>query len=178
MMVGGINYHFIMQKISFFILAAVWLIADQWSKIWAVAELKEKQQVIDVLPVLRWLYAENHGAAFGLLADQGGWQKWFFLIIGAVAVVVLTLAIIKTASAQFFALLGYASILGGAIGNIYDRATLGYVRDMISVYYEPIGFYFAVFNVADMAISVGVVALILDWLLSLKSGEQRGVKHE
>ncbi len=80
--------------------------------------------------------------------------------------IVLTVVIVKSPRGHFFAPFGYASILGGALGNVYDRATLGYVRDMISVYYEPVNFYFAVFNVADVAISVGVGALIIDWLLS------------
>lgn len=156
-----------MHKIIWFVVAALWLIVDQWTKNWAVTELKEKQQVVDVLPVLRWLYAENHGAAFGMLSDQGGWQKWFFLIIGAVTMVGLAYVIIKTPASKFFALFGYASILGGAIGNVYDRAVLGYVRDMISIYYTPIDFYFAIFNVADMAITIGVMALIIDWLLDV-----------
>ncbi|MBS9778326.1 MAG: signal peptidase II [Gammaproteobacteria bacterium] len=155
-----------MNKIIYFIIAATWLAADQLSKIWSVAELKDKQQVIDVLPVLRWMYAENHGAAFGMLSDQGGWQKWFFLAVGAIAVIALTIMIVKAPKSQFFALFGYASVLGGAIGNVYDRGTLGYVRDMISVYYEPINFHFAIFNIADVAISVGVGALIIDWILT------------
>ena len=83
-----------MHKVIWFVIAGAWLLVDQWSKVWAVAELKEKQQVIDVFPVLRWLYTENHGAAFGMLADQGGWQKWFFLAIGAVAIVLLTTIIL------------------------------------------------------------------------------------
>ncbi len=153
-----------MNKIVWFLVALVSLASDLFTKHYAVIELKEKGQVIDVLPVLRWLYMENHGAAFGMLSDQGGWQKWFFLAIGAVATVGLTVMILKTEKGAFFAPLGYALILGGALGNVYDRATLGYVRDMISVYYEPINFYFAVFNVADVAISIGVGALIIDWL--------------
>ena len=162
-----------MNKIIWFVIAGAWLLVDQWSKVWAVAELKEKQQVIDVLPVLRWFYTENHGAAFGMLADQGGWQKWFFLAIGVVAIVLLTTIIIRTPKGKFFVPLGYASILGGALGNVYDRGVLGYVRDMISVYYEPINFYFAVFNVADAAISIGVGALIIDWLLSTLTNKRQ-----
>ncbi len=158
-----------MNKIIYFIISILWLVADQWTKIWAVTELKNKGQIIDVLPVLRWEYAENYGAAFSFLATQGGWQKWFFLAIGLVAIIVLISIIIKISKEQFFLLFGYASILGGAIGNVYDRAMLGYVRDMIRVYYEPMNFYFAIFNVADMAISVGVAALIIDWLLSLRA---------
>ncbi|PID63908.1 MAG: signal peptidase II [Gammaproteobacteria bacterium] len=157
-----------MNKIIWFLLAGLWILADQVSKHYAVVELKDKAQIIDVLPVLRWAYAENHGAAFGLLSDQGGWQKWFFLSIGAIATVLLTIAIIKADKGAFFAPFGYASILGGALGNVYDRAVLGYVRDMISVYYEPINFHFAIFNVADVAISVGVGALIIDALLTMK----------
>lgn len=156
-----------MNKITWFVLAIIWLIADLVSKHFAVLELKEKQQIIDVLPVLRWAYAENHGAAFSFLAAQGGWQKWFFLAIGVVATLVLIRLIGQSKSGTFFTPFGYASILGGALGNIYDRATLGYVRDMISVYYEPIHFYFAIFNVADMAISIGVGALLIDWLLNV-----------
>ncbi|MBS9781981.1 MAG: signal peptidase II [Gammaproteobacteria bacterium] len=163
-----------MNKIIYFIIAVIWLVADQWTKWLSVLELKDKHQIINVLPVLNWEYAENHGAAFSFLATQGGWQKWFFLAIGVVAVVVLTIAIIKAHTGQFFLLFGYASILGGAIGNVYDRAVFGYVRDMISVYYEPIGFKFAIFNVADVAISVGVGALIIDWLLSMRKEKQGG----
>ncbi|MGY0399667.1 MAG: signal peptidase II [Ostreibacterium sp.] len=149
-------------------VAGLWFITDQLSKLWAVIELKEKRQIVEVLPVLRWRYAENHGAAFGILADQSGWQKWFLLVIGIVAVIVLTIMILRTPRGSFFAPLGYASVLGGAIGNLYDRATLGYVRDMVSVYYEPINFYFAIFNAADVAISVGVGALVIDWLMSFR----------
>lgn len=162
-----------MNKIIWFVVAIAWIAVDQWTKHWAVMTLKAKQQVIDVLPVLRWLYAENHGAAFGFLSDQAGWQKWFFLVVGTIAVLVLIRLIMQTASHQFFAPFGYASILGGAVGNIYDRATLGYVRDMISVYHEPSQFYFAIFNVADIAISVGVGALLIDWLLHFRQEKRQ-----
>lgn len=157
-----------MRKAIWFLLAALWLIADQWTKYLAVIELKDKHQIIDFLPVLRWVYAENHGAAFSFLAAQGGWQKWFFLAVGVVAAIVLVRLIWQSRGGAFFAPFGYASILGGAIGNVYDRATLGYVRDMISFHIDSIGFNFAIFNVADVAISVGVGALIIDWLLSLR----------
>lgn len=159
-----------MNKTIWFVLALLCFVADQITKHLAVLELKNKQQIIDVLPFLRWRYAENYGAAFGMLADQGGWQKWFFLAVGGVATVMLVTLILRSEKKAFFAPFGYACILGGALGNVYDRAVLGYVRDMISVYYEPIDFHFAIFNVADAAISVGVGALIIDWLLSFKRG--------
>lgn len=150
------------SKGFWFAVALVWLVVDLWSKQWAVDTLKETGLGnIDVLPVLRWLYAENHGAAFSLLSGQ----RWLLLLIGVVATVMLLVLIVKTPKKEYLTLFAYASILGGAVGNIYDRYTLGYVRDMISVYYEPINFYFAIFNVADMAISIGVGAMLLSWLL-------------
>ncbi len=158
-----------MHKIIWFVVAGIWLFTDQLSKQWAVDALKDSGKVIDVLPVLRWWYAENQGAAFGLLSDQSGWQKWFFLLVGVVATVVLVVLIVQTRKGAFFAPFGYACILGGALGNIYDRALLGYVRDMISFHIDAINFNFAIFNVADVAISVGVGALIIDWLLSLRT---------
>lgn len=160
-----------MKKIIWFLIAIIWLVADQITKYYAVVVLKDKQQIIDVLPVLRWRYTENYGAAFGMLSDQGGWQKWFFLVVGTIAAIVLIKLILQVPQRAFFAPLGYASILGGAIGNVYDRATLGYVRDMIVFHIDAINFSFAIFNVADVAISVGVAALIMDWLLSLRRDE-------
>ncbi|MPV86506.1 signal peptidase II [Ostreibacterium oceani] len=152
----------VVSKGFWFAVALVWLVVDLWSKQWAVDTLKETGLGnIDVLPVLRWLYAENHGAAFSLLSGQ----RWLLLLIGVVATVMLLVLIVKTPKKEYLTLFAYASILGGAVGNIYDRYTLGYVRDMISVYYEPINFYFAIFNVADMAISIGVGAMLLSWLL-------------
>jgi len=145
-----------MRRWIWLVVAAIWVVIDQYSKYLAVVELKDKQRIIDVLPLLRWAYAENHGAAFSLLSGH----KWLFLIIGMVAVIVLLILILKAQEPAFGLNFGYASILGGAIGNLYDRATLGYVRDMISVYYTPIDFYFAIFNIADMAISIGVGAII------------------
>lgn len=156
-----------MNKILWFFLALVWLIADLVSKHVAVIELKDKQQIIDILPVLRWAYAENHGAAFSILSGQ----KWLLLGIGAVAIIVLVRLVWQAPKGAFFAPFGYASILGGAIGNVYDRATLGYVRDMISFHIDSLNFHFAIFNIADVALSMGIGALIIDWLLSLKKDQ-------
>ncbi|MDP1660200.1 MAG: signal peptidase II [Methylotenera sp.] len=101
----------------------------------------------------------NEGAAFSFLANAGGWQKWFFSGISIVAIVVITYLIRKHHTEKLFCL-GLALVLGGAIGNLYDRLTLGYVVDFLSVHYQ--GWYWPAFNVADSAICVGVGLLLLD----------------
>ena len=101
----------------------------------------------------------NTGAAFSFLANAGGWQKWFFTVITAVAVVVITYLIKKNYHEKLFSL-GLALVLGGAIGNLYDRLTLGYVVDFL--YFHVNDLYWPAFNVADSAICVGVGLLLLD----------------
>lgn len=101
----------------------------------------------------------NTGAAFSFLADAGGWQKWFFTAITAIAVIVITYLIIKNPQQKLFCM-GLALVLGGAIGNLYDRLTLGYVVDFL--YFHINALYWPAFNVADSAICIGVGLLLLD----------------
>ena len=106
----------------------------------------------------------NEGAAFSFLADAGGWQKWFFTAVSVVAVVVITYLIIKhskiTHPSQKLFCWGLALVLGGAVGNLYDRLTLGYVVDFL--YFHIDDLYWPAFNVADSAICVGVALLLWD----------------
>lgn len=152
-----------MKRLLWLLVSFFWLAIDLWTKHLAVLHL-QNQADIDVLPILRWRYAENYGAAFSILTGN----TWLLLGIGIVISIFLLFALLKPQQSSWLLSLGYASILGGAIGNIYDRISLGYVRDMISVYYTPWDFYFAIFNVADVAINVGVIALILDWIFVKK----------
>lgn len=101
----------------------------------------------------------NQGAAFSFLADAGGWQKWFFSGISVVAAIVITYLIQKYRTEKLFCV-GLALVLGGAIGNLYDRVTLGYVVDFLNFHYRDI--YWPAFNVADSAICIGVGLLLLD----------------
>ncbi|MGQ0443042.1 MAG: signal peptidase II [Methylophilaceae bacterium] len=101
----------------------------------------------------------NEGAAFSFLADAGGWQKWFFSGISIVAVVVITYLLKKHQTQKLFCL-GLALVLGGAIGNLYDRLTLGYVVDFLLFHYQT--YAWPAFNVADSAICVGVALLLID----------------
>ena len=101
----------------------------------------------------------NEGAAFSFLANAGGWQKIFFSGVSIVAIAVITYLLRKHATQKLFCF-GLALVLGGAIGNLYDRVTLGYVVDFLYFHYQT--FYWPAFNMADSAICVGVGVLLLD----------------
>ena len=105
------------------------------------------------------VHYHNEGAAFGFLNNAGGWQKWFFTAIAAIAAIVITYLIKKNSTQKLFCL-GLALVLGGALGNLYDRVTLGYVVDFLNFHWDIHAF--PAFNVADSAISVGVALLLLD----------------
>jgi signal peptidase II len=101
----------------------------------------------------------NEGAAFSFLANAGGWQKIFFSGISMIAIVVISYLLRKHKTQQLFCF-ALALVLGGAIGNLYDRLTLGYVVDFLYFHYQ--GYAWPAFNVADSAICVGVALLFLD----------------
>ena len=101
----------------------------------------------------------NEGSAFGFLNDAGGWQKWFFNGISIVASIVIIYLLKKHTNEKLFCA-GLALVLGGAIGNLYDRITLGYVVDFLNFHLN--NHYWPAFNVADSAICVGVGLLLLD----------------
>lgn len=108
--------------------------------------------------------AYNTGAAFSFLADAGGWQRWFFGVIATVASVLLIVWIRRVAATKVREAFALTFILGGALGNLYDRVVLGHVVDFIVVHYQDN--YWPAFNLADSAISLGAAVLILDMLLS------------
>ncbi len=112
------------------------------------------------------VHFHNEGAAFGFLNDAGGWQKWFFTAISITAAIVIT-HLIKKHSTQKLFCFGLALVLGGALGNLYDRITLGYVVDFLYFHWNIHDF--PAFNVADSAISVGVALLLLDSFKKPKS---------
>lgn len=112
-----------------------------------------------VAPFFDLVRYHNEGAAFNFLADAGGWQQWFFAFISSIAIIVISYLLVKHRTQALFCL-GLALVLGGAVGNLYDRLTLGYVVDFLLFYYET--WYWPAFNVADSAICIGVACLFID----------------
>ncbi len=134
---------------------------DQLSKSMATQSL-EIYVAVHVDTYLNWTLMHNEGMAFSFLADQSGWQRWVIGIIAMIIVIWLLIWLTKTKLDQKFLNLGLVFIIGGALGNIYDRLSLGYVIDFIEVHYNE--YYWPAFNIADTAISIGALFLILDLL--------------
>jgi len=140
-------------------LAIVVVILDQLTKYIASTSL-EMHQPIAVMPMFNWTLMHNTGAAFSFLANEGGWQRWFFAVIAIVVSVVIVLWIKRLEQHEKWQAIALALILGGAIGNVIDRIYLGYVVDFIQVYYQQ--WYWPAFNIADSAISIGVAMIIIE----------------
>jgi signal peptidase II len=158
------------QVAYWFLLALVVLLLDQYTKGLASAQLQYGQPV-QVLPVFNLTLQHNEGAAFSFLSEAGGWQRWFFTIIASAVSVVLAVWLTRLQRGQILLAASLALILGGAVGNLWDRVALGYVVDFISVHYE--GRYFPAFNIADSGISVGAVLMILDAFIN-GDGKEKG----
>jgi signal peptidase II len=133
------------------------IVADQATKRLVLANFAPGEMHPQT-PFFSLLLTFNSGAAFSFLADAQGWQRWLFTAIAAAAGVVLVWLLRRGGSRLF--LLGIALILGGAIGNLYDRLAIGQVVDFLLFHYRQ--WAWPAFNVADSAITVGAVALILD----------------
>ncbi len=149
-------------------LSAIVVALDQLTK-WYVVGRFQLYEILPVGPFLDLTRLHNEGAAFSLLHDAGGWQRWFFLAL-AVAIAVAIVAWLRSlpARGQYWLTIGLALILGGALGNAYDRSVDGYVVDYLHFHWGDA--YFPAFNVADIGITTGAIMLIIDALLSTRRG--------
>lgn len=152
-------------------LAVVLLVADQVTKqlILANYQLGDSTTVTSFFNIVR---AHNTGAAFSFLAGAGGWQRWFFTAVGLGASVFIVWMLRAHPGQKLFSF-ALACILGGALGNVIDRLLHGYVVDFLDFHWSFLagvfpGGHFPAFNLADTAISVGAVALILDEILRMR----------
>lgn len=147
-------------------LALVLLIADQFTKVLVLGsfQLGDSRVVTSFFNLVR---VHNAGAAFSFLADASGWQRWFFTGLGVAAAVLIVWMLKNHAGQRLFGF-ALACILGGAVGNVIDRVLYGYVVDFLDFHWA--GMHFPAFNVADSAISIGAVCLILDELLRVRRG--------
>jgi signal peptidase II len=148
-------------------LALIILILDQFTKVLITGyyQLGDSTPVTSFFNIVR---AHNTGAAFSFLHDAGGWQRWFFTGIGVAAALFIVWMLRKHAGQKLFCF-AMACVLGGAIGNVIDRVLHGYVVDFLDFYWRNM--HFAAFNLADAAITLGAICLILDELLRVRRGK-------
>jgi signal peptidase II len=152
-------------------IAAIVILADQITKILIVGRL-ELHESLPVTSFFNIVRAHNPGAAFSFLADASGWQRWFFTGLGLVASAFIVWMIRGNPSQKLFCF-AVTMILGGALGNVIDRVAHGHVIDFLQFRFdllEPLfrGGYFPSFNVADSAITLGAICLVLDEILRVR----------
>ncbi len=140
--------------LSFFVV-----ILDQATKALVIGAVK-MQEAIALLPILDIVYLENTGAAFSILAQASGWQRWFFILLALGVSIVLMIWLRRIRADQTILAVGLSLVLGGALGNVFDRVIHGYVVDFIYFHWRT--WYFPAFNVADSAISIGAGCLLID----------------
>ena len=140
-------------------LTVVFLILDQVTKQW-VAQTFDYRETLAVMPYFNLTYVHNPGAAFSFLADQPGWQRWFFTAIATIACIVFVVWLSKTPKENKILSVGFALMLSGALGNLIDRVLFGYVIDFLDFYVGNA--HWPAFNVADSVILIGAALMIID----------------
>lgn len=139
-------------------VSLVLVIADQCTK-YAISSNLRYGESVSITSFFNLVLVYNKGAAFSFLSNAGGWQRMFFIVVTSAAIIVLVWLIAKHENEKLFRW-GLTLILGGAIGNLIDRVAYGHVIDFLDFHWA--GWHFWAFNVADSAISVGAVLLIVD----------------
>ncbi|WP_339434846.1 signal peptidase II [Pseudomonas orientalis] len=157
-------------RLGWLVLSVLVLVIDQVSKAHFEGSLEMFQQIVVIPDYFSWTLAYNTGAAFSFLADGGGWQRWLFAVIAVVVSAVLVVWLKRLGRDDTWLAIALALVLGGALGNLYDRVALGHVIDFILVHWQN-RHYFPAFNFADSAITVGAIMLALDMFKSKKTGE-------
>lgn len=151
-------------------LALAVALADQASK-WLAQTSLQFQQPVPLTPFLNMMLTYNLGAAFSFLSDAGGWQRWFFAVLAAVVSIVLVVWLFRLRRGEALLGAGLALILGGALGNLWDRVAIGAVVDFIDLHWQ--GSHWPAFNLADSAIMLGAVLFAVH---TLRDG--RGTDNE
>ena len=142
-------------------LSVLVIVLDLASKWLAESSLSLYQQVPVINGLFSFTLAYNPGAAFSFLSDAGGWQRWFFIAIAVGMSILLLVWLARLGRDKWLEAIALSLILGGALGNLYDRVVHGHVGDFILVHWQQ-QWFFPAFNIADSAITVGAVMLIAD----------------
>ncbi|SJN14830.1 Lipoprotein signal peptidase [Halomonas citrativorans] len=145
------------QPLRWLWLAVAVIVLDLATKAIASSQLGYLQPV-EVLPFFNFTLMHNTGAAFSFLASHPGWQRWFFAVIAIGASVGLTIWLSRVRADEKLLAISLPLIIGGALGNLYDRLVHGYVVDFLS--FHVAGWYYPAFNVADIGITLGAIGLI------------------
>ena len=159
------------QALIWLLMAVVIVVLDLWTKNLATQKLSLYRPV-EITSWLNMTLAHNYGAAFSFLSDAGGWQRWLFTVLASVVTVVLVVWLLRLQANEKLTGASLGLIIGGAVGNLVDRVNLGYVVDFIDVYYR--GWHWPAFNLADSAITCGVILLLVDGLFLSASGKNSG----
>lgn len=143
------------------VLSALIAIADQWTK-QAIAQHFLLFESLNIFPGFNITLLYNEGAAFSFLSEAGGMQRWFFIIVTLIVSAFLLYEMFRQDDKSLSEMAGFSLVLGGAVGNLIDRVTHGYVIDFLDVYYQS--YHWPAFNVADSAITTGVVFLLYNYV--------------
>jgi signal peptidase II len=147
--------------LKYFFLASLITLSDQATKALIIKSILD-DQFVRVNSYFYLVHFKNQGAAFSFLSDAGGWQRYFLSIVAVIASVFIVF-MIKKHRDELYTALGLSLILGGALGNLYDRISLGYVTDFLYFHFND--YYWPAFNVADTAISIGAIIIIYESII-------------
>ena len=158
-------------------LSIVIVILDQLTKFLIVQNLKLHQS-IEIFSWFNLTLIHNTGAAFSFLSQAGGWQRWFFILLATGISIFIVFWLLRLPAKQRWLACALALVLGGAVGNLWDRIVFGYVIDFIdvSISFLPWRLFnpWPAFNIADSAISIGAVMLIIDAIINRDENNQNG----
>lgn len=165
----------------YYIITLIILVLDQVTK-WAIVTYMELYETRSVIGEFFYIASHrNRGAAFGILQDQ----RWFFIVVTLIVVAVLIVYLYKMSKEkQHLLCIALSFLLAGALGNFIDRVRTGEVVDFLlfrfqfNFFGKAIDYYFATFNVADTAITLGVIVVMLDLLLQWRKEKRKGVEHD
>ena len=141
-------------------LAVLAFVLDQASKLAVVKLLPFGYPGVEITPFFNLVHVYNKGAAFSFLADQGGWQRWFFAVLAFAICGLLIHWLRKQSVTQRWSGIAYSLIIGGALGNVFDRLVLGHVVDFLGFYWHRA--HWPAFNLADSFIFIGAAMIVLD----------------
>lgn len=162
-------------KLGYLLVTGAIFMVDQMTKAWAVRRLRFGDEISVIPNFLNFAYAQNTGVAFSMMDDQGDAGRWGLSVVAGVAATLVLYFFWKTPRSDDRMLGALALLLAGILGNVVDRARLGFVVDFIDVQFGS--WHYPTFNVADMAICAGAGLLILDMFLTKKKEEKPKTKE-